>query len=498
MPQDGTRHVLRDALVVVATAALLVVALEGGARLLGIGAPERLDLPPKRDGAFRILALGGSTVLGVPDGTVGFVTQLAQGLPSLARGRPVEVSNLGRSGAPSSAVRELFAATGDAEVDLAIVLIGHNEFIAPRATRGVRGALQQLRDASQLLRGLTRRSESVVAVRYGEPIPEVGPALRREVAEAFAKNLAAIVEDARRRGVPLYLCTAPANLADWPPARRHVTRESTHPDMQREWASLEALADAGDHAAVVDAAGLWIDARGEDAAVRYQLAVALRALSRDDEARESFALALENDPVPRRALGTFNDAVRAYAGTPGVRVVDLAERFAAYAESGLIGFELVCDNCHPTPLGNALIALEIARAMAEDGLLLASDVALGTPEAWLEAAKRREGGAAQQQRSQVRWLLSNAIYAMKTPFYNFEASRMYLERARTLAPDDWRVHANLGTLSLLEGDAAAGRQALYRATTLKGGPLDPEDRGPTPYLKEALAVLLETPSAGGS
>jgi hypothetical protein len=227
------------------------------------------------------------------------------------------------------------------------------------------------------------------------------------------------------------------------------------------------------------------------------MALALRALGREEEARHSFALALEHDPVPRRAPAAFNGAVRELAGTPGVRVVDLASHFAARAAAGLVGFELVCDNCHPTPLGNALIAVEIARAMAEEDLLLPRDVALGEPVAWLAKARQRSGAASDPGRARLRWLLSNAIYAMKSPFYNFEASRMYLERARALAPSDWRVHANLGTLSLLEGDVDAGRSALARAGRLKGSPLDPEDRSLTPYLKEALQ-RLEASAAGGS
>jgi lysophospholipase L1-like esterase len=496
MPQDRTRHVLRDTLLVAAASATLIGALEGGARLLGIGAPERPDLPPKAPGVFRIVALGGSTVLGVPDGSVGFVTQLAEGLPALARGRDVEVLNLGRSGAPSSEVRELFEATRGSDPDLAIVLMGHNEFIAPRASRGLRGALQRIRDASHLLRGLTPPDTSVT-VHYGAPLHEVDEALRRDVSATFRENLEAMVGSARARGVPLFLCTAPANLAEWPPARRHVIREPPRPDLERERDALDVLAADGNHAALVERATRWIGDHGEDAWIRFRLAVALRALGRHAEAGASFELALENDPVPRRALGLFNQAMRAFAGTSGVRVVDLAERFASHAAQGLVGFELVCDNCHPTPLGNALIAVEVAQAMAEEGLLLPADLALPQPAAWLAEVRRRSGGPVQRQRSHLRWLLSNAIYAMKTPFYNFEASRMYLEQARALAPGDWRIHANLGTLSVLEGDLGIGRRALARAAGLKGEPLDPEDRALTPYLKEALE-RLEAPSAGGS
>ena len=77
---------------------------------------------------------------------------------------------------------------------------------------------------------------------------------------------------------------------------------------------------------------------------------------------------------------------------------------------------------------------------------------------------------------------------------------MYLTQALELAPNDWRVHANLATLALLQGDLNEGRRNLARAAKLKGSPLDPRDRDLTPYLGEALARtgLVVVPDAGGS
>ena len=94
------RQRLRDAVIVVATTGLLLLALEGAARLLGVGVPP--PLPAKPPGAFRIVAIGGSTVLGVPDGAQGFVAQLERGLRRAAPGRALEMLNLARSGTPSS------------------------------------------------------------------------------------------------------------------------------------------------------------------------------------------------------------------------------------------------------------------------------------------------------------------------------------------------------------------------------------------------------------
>jgi Flp pilus assembly protein TadD len=91
--------------------------------------------------------------------------------------------------------------------------------------------------------------------------------------------------------------------------------------------------------------------------------------------------------------------------------------------------------------------------------------------------------------AQLTYLEANAIYTMKWPFHNFEASRDYLERARALAPSDWSIWANLATLALLEGRVDEGGALLERAAALHGSPLDPGNRRETPYLREALAIL---------
>jgi lysophospholipase L1-like esterase len=500
MPQDRRGHVLRDALVVVATTALLLLALEGGARLLGVGAPDLPELEPKRPGTFRILALGGSTTLGVPDGAFGFVTQLGDALTRLAPGRDVEILNLARAGAPSAYARDVLAASQGAEPDLVLLLTGHNELIAPRATHSWRDALQRLRDASFLARAVSGAlSAEVEEPAIPDALTPVDPQTLAAASEGFRDNLDAIVALARRLDVPLLLCTAPSNLAEWPPAHRHVAWQPPRPELASFVDALEArlAGDAPEEA--LRLADAWLARNPGDAIVHFLAGRALRASGRPAQALERFQRARDLDPVPRRAFGSFNQELRDRGKRPGVLLADVAHRFGEYAQEGLVGFELVCDNCHPTPLGNALIAREIAATLAAAGVLVPASADLGEVEDWLERAERRIGGPEQRRRVRVRWLLSNAIYAMKTPFFNYEASRRYLEQAQALAPGDWRVAANLATLDLLEGHLVNGRRALLRATRLKGAPLDPSDRALTPYLAEALARSdTSLPAAGGS
>lgn len=464
MPQDRARHPLRDASIVAALTLLLLFVLEAGARRLA-----RPEPAPKAEGAYRVLALGGSTVAGVPESAYGFVAQLRHALLRLAPGRRIEMLNLARPGADSAVVRRSLEAWIDADPDLVIVLMGHNEFLdRPRRTALGR-SLRRLRDASALARLATDTAERFGISRTPaepgaspiEPVARTGPEFDATRA-AFRDNLGAIVSLARDRGVSLILCTAPSNVADWPP--------------------VPAASDPGDAHAL------------------YREGQALRRRGRGADARERLKRAKELDPYPLRALDVFNDAVRALDGTPGVRVVDVERLFEEHSADGLVGFELVCDNCHPTPLGHALVARAILAAMAQEGPLVDAAADLGDAEAWVARLEHRLGADAARVRA--RWLLSNGVYSMKAPFRNFAAARDYLDRAARAAPDEWRVWANLATLALLEGDLERGRSGLRRAQALKGAPLDPEDRGSLPALREALArsgIRLPDPArAGGS
>jgi lysophospholipase L1-like esterase len=491
---SGLRRGLRDVLFVTAAGVALLLALEGGIRLAGIDARDLPVVPPRTAGVFRIVALGGSTVLGVPDGTQGFMAQLERQLRRAAPGRPLEVLNLARSGVGSRTVLATLDRVLAEPPDLLIVLMGHNEFLEPRP-----GWLQRLRDASRLAAWLGRGVESDAAApeHFPEQLRPVAPEgpearLRRE---AFLRNLDALVDRSRAAGVALVLCTAPSNLAEWPPAHRRVRGALDEATVSR----IQELLAAGQPGRALESVRRERESRGDEAMLAFLEGAALHGLDRDEEAREPFVHARAIDPIPRRAYDAFNRAVREKATLPGVHVVDVVRRFEEHAHAGLVGFELICDNCHPTPLGNAIIAREIALALRDQGLFLSRDARIPELAGFVARLPSLHGSARAQLRSRLRWLLSNAIYSMKTPFFNFEASRMYLEQARSLAPGDWRVHANLATLSLLAGDLAQGRRSLARAAALKGSALDPRDRDVTPYLGEALARsgLLPESDAGG-
>ena len=113
--------------VLVASIVLLEVALRLGASLLVDEAPEFSSTAD--EGAYRVLAVGDSWVAGAeaPEGQ-GFVDHLGRDLPAkIGDGRPVQMVNLGRTGANSAYVAlTVNEALPALRPDLVVVLVGQN------------------------------------------------------------------------------------------------------------------------------------------------------------------------------------------------------------------------------------------------------------------------------------------------------------------------------------------------------------------------------------
>ena len=83
-----------------------------------------------------------------------------------------------------------------------------------------------------------------------------------------------------------------------------------------------------------------------------------------------------------------------------------------------------------------------------------------------------------KQRSlEIEYLLRNGKYTMKEPFYNFQASKRYFDKAMVLDSSNWEIWINLATLSFFDNRTEEGRNQLEMAIKLKGEPIDQDDRG---------------------
>ena len=455
--------------------------------------PRIIELPEPVPGAYRIFLYGGSTVAGAPVNEFSFAAQLEFWLRRLAPDRPLQIVNFAVSGRPSGFVLAELERTLPAAPDLAIVLTAHNEFLNwepdTRFEAWRRRARHQLEKTAtgrvfrRLGKTLRRaRKDRLRLPSQIEPEDREGAKFRERVA-GYRRNTREIVSRLREARVPLILATGPANLSDWPPVHRF-----THDDAY-ERAVLEAGAriERGELDGARGALTRLRAAHPSDPMLRFLAGRSDASRGRVRSASEHFDAARDGDPLPWRVLGAFNDHVRRLATADGVHLADLDLAFRRVAADGLVGWELVADNCHPTPQGNAVIARELLGVMARERFFLAG--LTGLPALERQATRFREVVLDEQPGLWLEYLLRNASYVMKWPFLHFAAASAYLDEAHALAPDDWRVWANRGTVSVLEGRVEEGRRQLERAAELHGGPLREGDRGPTPYLREARAIV---------
>lgn len=449
---------------------------------------NRIQLPAKAAGAFRVVALGGSTVQGQPLVEVGFVAQLADGLRRLQTSRPIDVINLGHYGRASNYVVEVLRKVIDQKPDLVVVLSAHNELLdRPGRHSGAVAFLQRFaltRALLSLKRGPARRHDVFFTIPtpitpYDHDAPWIGDRLKR-----YRANLEEIARIAASRGVPLLLLTAPSNLADWPPAHRALLRPKVDLGYEDNVTCLTDLIAMGD----LVVAGLEVDhqiaVHGRDPMFLFLKGRILREAGSVPQARDLFLEARDRDPFPYRVLSATNDSIRALGGRPAPQVVDIERHFESLTGDGLVGFDLMADNCHPNPVGHSVIAMALVEEIRRAGWLKLTEDPVSNAEVFFRRFVGSLGGREQRDRIEVDWRLGTAGYSMKAPFYHFAISRRYLETARELAPDDWRVWANMGTISILE-DRPEGRTELSRARELKSSPLDPDDRVTHPFLKEA-------------
>lgn len=462
--------------------------------------PELRRLPAKSGSELRVFAFGGSTVWGDPVPEVGFVAQMQHWVRRLYPDRDIRIYNFGKQGEPTSYVLHEFTRRLADQPDLIIVITGHNEFMY----RGgeVNGQVPRIRQWLLSHFATMRLLEKCVGrfrmLRKGHMMPnQVEPwdresALFKNRMATFGEEVNLIVARAREKGVALIVGTLPSNLSDWPPVYKRLSGRDQR--YSHAVSRIQALLQSGKYGEASDAVTSAFNLYREDAMLYFLRGQIQSAVGAYADARESFVRARDLDPVPLRATSQINSIIRSAAsGAPVVTLIDLEKVFEEHSKNGLVGFELIGDNCHSTPLGDSIIAEAIIRTMTEIGLLppRKAENECCPVDTFFAAV----GYLEPKSPLRLHVLLATGIYAMKAPFLNFEASRKYLLEAMKVDEESWKVWANLATLSYFTGDTAAGGRQLRRATELRHAPLDMNDRYAIPYLKEALEYARSPQSA---
>jgi len=407
---------------------LLLVAIEAGLRLFGVGYSTDLTVPctaqgraascynlffpapffppgmiktpqayaipaEKPPGTYRIFVLGESAAMGDPDPAYAFSRYLEVMLRERYPAMKFEVVNTGSVAINSYVLLPIARGLAKERPDLFIIYSGNNEVVGPY------GPGTALTSSSVSLPGVSlaivRGSIFFRSTRIGQLLTKAGTEKRewggmemfldKQVAESsplikdvyanFEQNLRDTIAVARNSGARVIVSTVSTNLKDAAPfGSQH--REGLAPDELRSWTALVQQGSEFESArSYADALKPYLAAAKIDAQyaeLEFRIAHCLWMLGDYAGAGEHFRRARDLDTLRFRADSKINDINRTVASSERAELVDAEEIFSRDSPNGIIGSELVYEHVHLTPPGNYLLA----RAMF---LQIASKLAAGHP-----------------------------------------------------------------------------------------------------------------------
>jgi len=345
---------------------------------------EQVFTLPKDRRTVRIAWLGGSAALGYPYppslAASSFVRAM---LSDFWPDRNVEVLNAGTTAVASFPVMYILEELLAFDLDMVVVYSGNNEFYGAhgvasvhsfgRSTRRMR--LMRFLRRSALVQWAsdraTRRKPSAwdgerprVLMECVMADAQIGPDDPRRAAAAqnLRNHLTEMVRLCRNRGVPVLLCTLPANESGLAPIGDDVTLPLAPADRAAFDSWLKQGREAANPDDAVERLERAVVLYGRHAESHFRLGCAYAALGRPDEAKAAYIAARDLDTMPWRAPSALSDAVRDVAGQGGI-LCDIEEAFRAASPDGVIGWELMEDHVHPSLRGQALIAVTVLECM---------------------------------------------------------------------------------------------------------------------------------------
>ena len=398
--------------------ALLVLALglaatEVALRVLGIGAPDpsrglatqQVELPilrpdelddgtevwctvdprmpvqcvprAKTEDALRVFLFGGSSVGGLHDSpNVTFGRHLERLLGFACPEREIEVVNLGMGDLSSAQVRFLVEdVCRNFEPDALIVQCGSNEFLVPRAERHAESQRTSGQSVAASLRSM--HLARTLGTFFGAtapvvPVPEEEDARSwRQILEelpllpdegeravdVYETHLRAVAGTASRHGVPLFLMTAASNW-QW---RGRL-------DLPKGW--VEKLATDGSLLTVRGLLDTMVESSspGTRHEWLFKRAELNMRLGEHESALADYRLAMNTDPRLRRAPDVMGERMAQVADDSGAILVDTVAFLSENARHGIVGFDEFYDHGHFTSRGAVLVAGELYRTLAREGV----------------------------------------------------------------------------------------------------------------------------------
>ena len=418
-------------LILISLPLLLIAALEGAVRLLGLvptypvfvphpAAPNYLTMRPdvirryfpagaeipnvtvephyflkeKPKNGIRIFVQGGSTAAGYPYGLgASIASMLENRLRHSWPAKPVEVVNTALSAVNSYTLLDVADDIIAQQPDAVLIYAGHNEFVgimgvgsnyrlaeSPAAT-AVYLQLKQLHLYKLLEQMLVSKPAAAAnsqekrtlmsKMAAAQPIALDSPVYQAGMAQ-FQRNMSSLLSKYRKAGIPVYLATVGSNIADQPPFQ---SADLTPEQLK----SLTAL-QRGDSSQF---ALLAAEAKTQQQAMlSYQLGQWLRQQQRGAEAQEWLSLARDFDTLRFRAPQEINRQIKGFVDNKTVWLVDAEQALRDHSPDGLIGRQLMLEHLHPNLPGYFVIADAFYQALAKSQQLPAYAVTVEKAKAW--------------------------------------------------------------------------------------------------------------------
>lgn len=365
-----------------------------GADIPNVTGEPHYFLQEKPKNGIRLFVQGGSTAAGYPYGLGASIASMVENrLRQSWPDRPVEVINTALSAVNSYTLLDMADAIVAQQPDAVLIYAGHNEFVgimgvgsnyrlaeSPTATAvylqlkqlHLYKLLEQLLVSQPAATSNSQEKRTLMSkMAAAQPIALDSPLYQAGMAQ-FQRNMRQLLAIYRKAGIPVYIATVGSNIADQPPFQ---SADLTSEQLQ----SLTALqrGDASQFAALAASAKAQ-----QQAQLSYQLGQWLRQQKRASEAHEWLSRARDFDTLRFRAPQGINQQIRAFADNQSVWLVDAEQALRDHSPDGLIGRQLMLEHLHPNLPGYFVIADAFYQAIAKSQQLPAYTVQVDKARAW--------------------------------------------------------------------------------------------------------------------
>jgi tetratricopeptide (TPR) repeat protein len=315
----------------------------------------------KKQNAFRVFILGGSSAAGYPFSPLGsFSRYLRKRLEILYPSSEIEVVNIGLTAVNSYTIRDLMPGVLEQKPDLILIYAGHNEYYGALGA-GSMESLGNSRELVNLILYLNKYKtvellrniiKGIVKIFSSESEYKSGTLMSRMAKDQYISfnsetyfngisqfdgNMRDILEMAKEKNVPVILSTLASNLKDQPPF-------------------VSVKSDKLPEANVI-----YTEAKNELNSENYKKADSL------------FRFAKDLDALRFRAPEEINRIIKSLGEKYNFPVVNIDSVFSAVSPDGITGKNLMTDHLHPTLKGYHLIGKVFFDKMKEKNFLPSSE-----------------------------------------------------------------------------------------------------------------------------